>query len=47
MSQLCPLYFEMDDGGPVCQNMLEFEPGEMFNFRYAKAIELHIKDKIE
>ena len=47
MSQLCPLCFEMDDGGPVCQNILEFEAGEMFSFRYAKAIELDIKYKIE
>ena len=23
----------MDNGGPVCQNMLEFEPGEMFGFQ--------------
>ena len=22
----------MDNGGPVCQNMLEFESGEMFGF---------------
>lgn len=46
LENLDPLYFEMDNGGLVCQDMLEFEPGEMFSFRYLKATELDLNNKI-
>ena len=45
-----PLYNEMDNGGPVCQNMLEFEPGEMFGFQmktYACRITILISNNIK
>lgn len=47
LENLDPLYFEMDKGGLVCQNRLEFKPGRVCSFRYVKAIELGLKDKIE
>ena len=39
----------MDNGGPVCQNMLEFESGEMFGFQmktYACRITILISNNI-
>lgn len=40
----------MDNGGPVCQNMLEFESGEIFGFQmktYACRITILISNNIK
>ena len=47
VENLDPLYFEMDNGGLVCQDILDLEPGEMFSFRYVKAIKLDLNNRIE
>lgn len=47
LENLDPLYFEMDNGGLVCQNRLEFKPGRVCSFRYVKAIELDLNDAID
>ena len=47
LENLDPLYFEMDKGGLVCQNRLEFKPGKVCSFRYVKAIELDLNDAID
>ena len=47
IENLDPLYFEMDNGGLISQDMLEFEPGDMFSFRYVKAIQLDLNYAID
>lgn len=47
VENLDPLYFEKDNGGLVCQDILDFEPGEMFSFRYVRTIELNLNDAID
>ena len=47
LENLDPLYFEMDNGGLVCQNRLEFKPGRVCSFRYVKTIELDLNDAID
>lgn len=47
IENLDPLYFESHNGGLVSQDMLEFDPGDMFSFRYVKTIELDLNDAID
>ena len=47
IENLDPLYFEMDNGGLISQDILEFEPGDMFSFRYVKAIQLDLNYAID
>ena len=47
LENLDPLYFESHKGGLVSQDMLEFDPGDMFSFRYVKTIELDLNDAID
>lgn len=47
LENLDPLYFESHKSGLVSQDMLEFDPGDMFSFRYVKTIELDLNDAID